>query len=48
MPIALNQLALRLRMQTTHANVSTLLTTVGWPLKPVSTGKGGRLRGSPR
>ena len=30
------------------ASVSTLLTTVGFPNNPTSTGNGGLLRGSPR
>ena len=36
------------RMSGTLTSVSTLLTTVGLPNSPTSTGKGGLLRGSPR
>ena len=36
------------RMSGTLASVSTLLTTVGLPNSPTSTGNGGLLRGSPR
>ena len=32
----------------TLTSVSTLLTTVGLPNRPTSTGNGGLLRGSPR
>ena len=35
-------------MSGTLASVSTLLTTVGLPNSPTSTGNGGLLRGSPR
>ena len=36
------------RMGSTFTSVSTLLTSVGFPNRPTSTGKGGLLRGSPR
>ena len=36
------------RCARTFASVSTLLTTVGLPNSPTSTGNGGLLRGSPR
>ena len=36
------------RMSGMLASVSTLLTTVGLPNSPTSTGNGGLLRGSPR
>ncbi len=36
------------RMGSTLTSVSTLLTSVGWPNSPTSTGKGGLFRGSPR
>ena len=38
----------RSRCARTFASVSTLLTTVGLPNRPTSTGNGGLLRGSPR
>ena len=35
-------------MSSTLTSVSTLLTTVGLPKRPSTTGNGGLLRGSPR
>jgi hypothetical protein len=35
-------------MSGTFIKVSTLLTTVGWPNRPLTAGKGGLLRGQPR
>jgi hypothetical protein len=47
-PKPLNHAPPLAKIAAAHAKVSTLLTMVGLPLKPVSTGNGGRLRGSPR
>ena len=47
-PMAAKAAAAVLRMGSTLTSVSTLLTTVGLPKSPTSTGNGGLLRGSPR
>ena len=47
-PMLLNHSGPLVSTHVTQAKVSTLLTIVGLPMKPVSMGKGGRLRGSPR
>ena len=47
-PAAANAAPPPSRIGSTLTSVSTLLTTVGWPNSPASTGNGGLLRGSPR
>ena len=47
-PMRRNQSAPYSRTTATLANVSTLLITVGLPHRPLSVGKGGRIRGWPR
>ncbi len=47
-PIAANAPPPARTMSSTLTSVSTLLTTVGLPNSPASTGNGGLLRGSPR
>ena len=46
-PMAAYQSAPRVRIGGTLAQVFTLLTTVGLPHRPLVTGYGGRVRGSP-
>ena len=48
MPIAANAAPPSSTIAGTLASVSTLLTAVGLPNSPTSTGNGGLLRGSPR
>ncbi len=47
-PMLVNQSTPLAKMQAAQASVSTLLTTLGLPRRPLTTGNGGRLRGSPR
>ncbi len=47
-PIAANAALPSATMPGTLTSVSMLLTAVGFPKSPTSTGKGGLLRGSPR
>src|SRR5665647_1457978 len=47
-PMAANQSAPLARIAAAQARVSTLFTVVGAPCRPLITGNGGRLRGSPR
>ena len=47
-PIAANAAPPSSTISSTLTSVSTLLMTVGLPKRPVCTGNGGLLRGSPR